>query len=287
MSRSNDSKNDEVLTVALVLQAERDAQRTAARAIELERLAIHEAAAELGIDHDQLARAETIVERRRGEAQRRRSQRGRTFVAALLTLLGVGLGTVAWAIAAAPPDPWSLRPQRPASADDTAPRWDLATNPGTMALLRWKPEGGREVAMVSLDFVSQRDTRYWFVDLDGVGLPPIEGGHERVTVALSGTLPHARLCLMGGDEYNDDARDAAGPTERWCSPVLTVTPTWHSHALRLDTLEHERLERGRWRTQRSRARLPSDVTGLSLRLGRDVNPSDAMGVIRIGEVRVE
>ncbi|MCC6625166.1 MAG: hypothetical protein IT385_28220 [Deltaproteobacteria bacterium] len=263
MAKKVGSSGVEVLSVALDLEAEEEARR----ATERERVIVREAAAELGVDARHVEDAERVVAERAAESARRARRRGRALAAIVSGLLAIGGGTAAWAIATARPDPWSERFEH-------RDRWALATSRGTMAFLTWSREEGREVATVRLDHVDA-DTS-WYVDLRGAGLPPIERGHERVVIEVAGTLPAARLCLH------------AGPDERWCSPDIELRAGWREHALTLRSFVHERIIDGRWREpRRSDRRPPSDVTEVSLRLGKRVNPPRAIGVVRVASIRVE
>jgi len=249
------------LGVALELADEDERRQEHAR----ERRVVFQTAAELGVAEHHVARAERVVAERADATARRR----KAFVAIVMAALATCAGAVAWAVATAPDDPWTVRFEEP-------DQWTLEATPGTVAVLAWPRQEGASVASVRVDYVHPSDSDdSWRVDLRG-GVPPIGSGHERLVIELSGSLPRARLCLH------------AGPDERWCSGSLEVTRAWKEHTITLRSLQHERIIDGRWDTpRRSERRPPDDVGELSLRLGRRVNPSDATGAVLVRAIRVE
>lgn len=251
----------EVLSVALALQERAEAQAEAAH----ERRALLAAAEDLGVTAHLPEAEQLVAEARRARAvmdtRRRRFARWATTLAITLCV-----ALVAVAHALAPSTPWSDR------LDDRA-RWTLTSNPESSAALEWTRDGANEVATVFVDrFRKDELDRTWRADLDGVGLPPLDG-HESLTVELQGTLPRVRLELR------------RGPDERWLSPPIDVSSPWTVHRLALRSFDHQRFTRGRWRSVRDSDREdPSMIDRLVLTLGDPVNPVRASGVVRIRSI---
>ncbi|MCC6619788.1 MAG: hypothetical protein IT385_00955 [Deltaproteobacteria bacterium] len=258
----------EVLEVAVELHAQEEVDKDAERA----RRAVHEAAVELGVDH-QLVRAEAEVARRRAEAEARRAEadarraRRKTWLKRLGGLaLAIGLGIGAWQIAQpAPPTPWTL------VADERA--WVLDVSPGTVARETEETHEGRTVPVVTVDRAAPRGDGTWFVNLDRSDVPAF-AGHDTLVIALSGTLPRARVYLEAGSDA------------RWRSPPIEVRATWTDHRLPLASFERQvKRPDGRWQVVASAP--PEGITTVSVKLGHVVNEADARGLVRVGEIHVE
>lgn len=265
----------EVLDLALTLHEdeargrERDADHRASEA------ALREAAAELGVDQRHVDRALVELARRREEDAARRARRSRIGRSLGLGLVAALAATgLAWVVAA-PADPWTTRFEQ-------RERWTVATSPRTLALLRWAaPTGsdGHRDALVTLDHVADRtgdrDDDRWWVDLEGSELPDF-GGHDALVLTVWGNLPRARLTLW------------SGPDERWVAPAITLRPSPTEQRVPFAALDHQRLERGRWRSVDDVfGDRPSDIDRLVVSLGDGVNPRDARGYVRLGELRCE
>lgn len=251
----------EVLEVAVELHAEDEARKDAERA----RRAVHEAAVELGVE-EQLARAQEQIDRRRAEADAKRARRNTWLRRLGAVALAVGIGIAFWRVTTpAPPTPWTL------VADERA--WVLDVSRGTDARETQETHEGRTATIVSVHDVAPRGDGTWFVNLDRSDVPAFTG-HDTLVIALSGTLPRARVYLEAGTDL------------RWRSPPIELQPTWTDHRLPLASFERQvKRPDGTWHVVASAP--PANVTTLSVKLGHFVNEASARGLVRVGEIHVE
>ncbi|MFO0750608.1 MAG: hypothetical protein U1F43_33810 [Myxococcota bacterium] len=262
-----------VLTVALELQAREQAADAEAADADGARRAMREAAFEMGISDGTLERAERLVidRRRRADARRRLGARVAGWVGAGLLATAI-TSSLAWVVVA-PADAWTER-----FADRS--RWNLTTTPRTLSLLRWAKDGGRDIALVTVDHVADRDdddddANAWSIDLEAAGLPAVRN-QDALVIEMQGSLPHARFYLYGA------------PDERWESPLVSVRSTWHEHRLTLRSFEYQRLVDGRWVHPWTIIDVPPrDLSLVVMSLGQHVNPRDARGFVRIRQIRGE
>lgn len=223
-----------------------------------------EAAADLGIGPEYLARAQAEVARRRAEAaaaaQRKRTWRNRLLGAGAVLALGLG-GWAAFRTPAA--DPWT-------DGFEDRSHWTLEVSPGTRASVRFETDGSRgAVLAATVDQATPRADGTWFVNVDGRGLGGTEG-LDTVVVELKGTLTTARVFLE------------AGADERWRSPPVALTADWERHELPMTSFEYQRRTANGWRVESWEA--PSEVDTVSVKLGHYVNDAAARGTVWMAEV---
>jgi hypothetical protein len=271
MQSGSDDRRQQVLRIAFELQAEHEAgeERKVSDA------AFHEAALEVGLDPQLLARAEEELARReRLAAEAARRARRRRRLAAVAVASAIGLGAAGLGLAPVlfppPPAPWL----ETFDASDVAGRWALDRNPDTRATLSWQAEAGRgQVAVVRVDGFAPAHDGAYHVNLDGLLAPEDASRYRELVVDLKGSLPAARVYLEAGTE------------ERWRSPAIAVQRDWTTHRLPLRSFERQERRRGAWRTVGWSA--PEGVSQLSVKLGHYMNPAEAAGEIFVDALRFE
>ena len=179
-------------------------------------------------------------------------------------IVAAGLGAALYYTTRAPSaSPWAV-------AVDTT-HWRLRLSPGSVASFGPAVESDRAVVFVHIDRAAPTTDGSWTIDLDGTGLPSLDG-LSTLSIELSGTLPAARVVLSSA-------------RERWRSARIAVHEPWTTHRLALADLEHQVMVGDQWKPAATSP--PASVQTLSLELGYQVNDLNAAGLLRIGDVRAE
>lgn len=240
----------------------------------LDRQAALAAADEFGLSSEYLERAaQEVQERRIADAKARQGRRKWWLGAAAAAAIAVG-AVAAWQVTR-PPAPRAVVYSFEVATEQ---QWLLNVDPGSRASLTFDESSGHgRVAVITVQELGpEQGTGIPFVNMNSGDGPRSLVGHERVTFSVRGEgLPSVRLFVE------------AGATERWRSPLISVTNDWQTREIRLDQFEHQQRDTadGEWRTTRYSA--PGRIERLSFKLGAFVNRSGQAGTVMIDDVRIE
>jgi hypothetical protein len=238
-----------------------------------ERQATLDAAEEVGLPAEYLHRAaEEMHARRVVEVQERRRKRTNLMA---VTGIVASLGVTVWlfSLLMAPP---AIAPPMTAPPAITVPvtpqQWNLQANPQTQATIRIQDNA---MTIQVEKFVPQPNGSY-FANADTYQVPPSLEGYQNVRFRVRGTgLSQTRLYLENG------------PTERWRSRAIPITPNGQEVTLRLQEFEHLTRPFANTQFKRQEYTQPGRIERLSFKTGDFVNDVGAKGEVTIDNVKFE